>query len=226
MSYELLYSLYWGGRLSTREIAKRLKKSQRTIMYHMEKLGIPRRSRSEACTLRSSKPEWKRKASKTWIKRGERFSQQTEFQRGIGCPDMFEAKRKRRASQVTRERNLENWKNPEYRRKMLRMLMTVNPPSKAELELKAFIEKHGLPFSYVGDGKVIIAGKCPDFINNNGGKQVIEFFGFWKHTKEEAEERKKLFRQYGFDTLILWYEDLKNETRLLSKINNLIGGIE
>lgn len=226
MSYELLHSLYWKDGLSTHEIAKRLKKNQRTIMYHMEKLKIPRRTRSEACRLRSSKSKWRQKTSKTWIKKGQRFSPETEFKKGVGCPEEFEGKRLKKVSHVTRERNLENWKNPDYRRKTLRMLMSVNPPSKAEMTLKAFLEKHDFPFSYVGDGKVFIAGKCPDFINNNGGKQIIEFFGFWKHTKEEAEERKRLFKQYGFDTLFLWYEDLKNEPRLLNKINNFIGGIE
>lgn len=76
-------------------------------------------------------------------------------------------------------------------------------PTRLELRIMAVIEEHNLPFRYVGDGQVWIAGKCPDFINTNGKKQVIEVLGDYWHTEEDAAERVSHFAQFGFDTIII-----------------------
>ena len=67
--------------------------------------------------------------------------------------------------------------------------------------------------------------KNPDFINKNKDK-IIEAFGSYWHTKkarvyEETEAgRIEYFKKYGFDTLIIWENELKNLDKVLEKIKN------
>jgi len=99
-----------------------------------------------------------------------------------------------------------------------------NPESQlSSLLNSAFPDK----WKYVGDWEVIIGGKCPDFININGKKQIIELFGNFWHSKEktgrtEEEEvklRKEIFTKYGYDTLIIWQNELKNQDNILAKVS-------
>jgi len=46
----------------------------------------------------------------------------------------------------------------------------------------------------------------------------IELFGNYWHKAEEAEERKKIFAEYGFETLIIWENELKNEEAIIEKV--------
>jgi len=103
-------------------------------------------------------------------------------------------------------------KDPEFMKHCLKALL--KRPTKPEKRLINVIQKYGLPYDYVGDGKVIIEGKCPDFINNNGAKRIIEVFGDVYHNPDKSfieisyqrteQGRKELFAKYGFETLILW----------------------
>ena len=99
-------------------------------------------------------------------------------------------------------------------------------PNKLEEQAILLIAKHGFPYSYCGSGKVIIGGKCPDFIHANGKKKIIEIFGvYWHgekrtgHSKEtEERERVEHFRKYGFDTLVIWERELRNLQSVAHKI--------
>lgn len=91
-------------------------------------------------------------------------------------------------------------------------------PTKPEGILIRLIEEHHLPFKYVGDGQVVLGGKCPDFININGKKQVIEMFGTYWHPIFDVARKKEHYCQYGFDTLVIWEDELKNEETTLKKI--------
>lgn len=115
--------------------------------------------------------------------------------------------------------------SPEYLQKLIRNTKVDHHPTKPERDLIELIRKHSLPFKFVGDGKVIIHGKCPDFINNNGGKQVIEVFGDYWHKPEEEQERMAAFAEYGFETLIIWEHELENPSEVLAKVETFIGGI-
>jgi len=87
-------------------------------------------------------------------------------------------------------------------------------PNKKESILLRILQDLKLPFKYSGDGDCIIGGKIPDFINVDGKKQLIEFFGKYWHEKDRidnGQSRIKHFKQYGYDTLIIWEEELKNE---------------
>lgn len=102
-------------------------------------------------------------------------------------------------------------------------------PNKTELLLNDILQNiRSNEFKYVGDGQVWIAGKCPDWININGKKQVIEYFSNYWHGKEitgrekENEEvfRREHFKKYGFDCLVIWEGELKDIDLLLEKIKN------
>jgi len=86
-------------------------------------------------------------------------------------------------------------------------------------------------YKYVGNFKVIIESKSPDFININGQKKIIELFGDYWHgenrrkefgdltsNEEHEQKRKDLFAKYGYKTLIIWQHELKNIKKLEDKL--------
>jgi len=105
-------------------------------------------------------------------------------------------------------------------KKMFKSLAT--KPNKPEKLLIHLLQENSMPFQYVGNGQVIIDGKCPDFINNNGGKQLLELFGERWHKQEEEQERIDAFAEYGFQTLIIWEHELENPSNVLSKIQSFM----
>lgn len=122
-------------------------------------------------------------------------------------------------------------KRDEFERKKYRAL--VLKPTKIETRLIQIIKEHHLPFRYCGDGSVVILGKNPDFISTDGKKKIIEVFGEVFHDPYEAWfdvdwertelGRKIIFSQVGYDTLIIWGEELENEPEIVDKITNFIG---
>jgi hypothetical protein len=98
-------------------------------------------------------------------------------------------------------------------------------PTSFEQKIIDLIEERNYPFKYVGDGKLIICYKNPDFVNSNGEKLLIEtYFSKW-HIKNYEENRSKLFGRYGFRVLFLNEQDLerKNWKEICSKkIDNFL----
>ncbi len=121
------------------------------------------------------------------------------------------------------------WQDPAYVEKHLRILFASMHlrPTKPERRLRNRLS-HLFPgeYKYVGDGNTFIGRKCPDFININGQKEVIEMFGDYWHSKkvtgrtkrQEENQRIKCFAKYGFKTLIVWESELKNISKLKSKL--------
>lgn len=93
-------------------------------------------------------------------------------------------------------------------------------PNHPEQKLIDLIEKYKLPWKYVGDGQVMLGGKFPDFINTNGRKAVLEVFGDHWHDIFDIARKTYHYQQYGFDCLIIWEDELKDESRLLDKLTN------
>lgn len=112
-------------------------------------------------------------------------------------------------------------KNPRYIKKRLNSL--IKKPNNKEQILIDVINKNKLPYKYVGDGKIIIGTKNPDFLHYTDNK-IIELFGDYWHTSkarcyEETERgRIKFFKKHGFDTLIIWEKELNNLHLVLKKI--------
>lgn len=93
-------------------------------------------------------------------------------------------------------------------------------PNTQELYLDAFLQLNfPKQWKYVGDGKIWIEGKNPDFININGKKIVIEYNGFkLTHTPEKDKDKTEHYAHFGFDTINLYEKDLKNEAELINTI--------
>jgi len=131
-------------------------------------------------------------------------------------------------------------KTPEYRRKMhlkwedpdfVNKIMEIRnaKPNKAELTLSNILEEIcPNQFRYNGDFSLGISlnGYIPDFVNVNGKKQVIEFFGSYWHQRPNRGETERINRylEIGWNCLVIWDTELKDTEALKNKIRAFIGG--
>ena len=115
----------------------------------------------------------------------------------------------------------ERWKNPLFKENTVRAILKScsTSPNKTEIFLINFLDKI-LPqkYRFVGDGEFILGGKCPDFLNIDGKKKLIELFGNYWHKGEDPQNRINYFKKLGFDTLVIWEKELLNLTKLKTKI--------
>lgn len=102
-----------------------------------------------------------------------------------------------------------HWLDPEYQKKWEKGCRL--SPNKLELLVKDVLDRlFPNQYQFVGDGNVWIGGKCPDFINTNGQKKLIEVLGDFWHGPEDVRKRADHFSKYGFKTLVLWEHDIVN----------------
>ncbi len=115
----------------------------------------------------------------------------------------------------------QKWQDPVYAKKVFEGLHY--RPNKLELEFEKLLNKL-LPkeYEYVGDGQFILGGKCPDFMNVNGKKKLIELYGDWWHEGQDPQVRIDHFKQFGFDTLVIWESELKDLDAVKRKIVEFI----
>jgi G:T-mismatch repair DNA endonuclease (very short patch repair protein) len=105
-------------------------------------------------------------------------------------------------------------------------------PTDLEKRIMKLLTDNNLPFDYVGDGKVILGGLVPDFINTNGRKEIIEAFGCYWHGCQlchpgsnpdrlgRADIRGAIYQQFGFHTLVIWEHEMKEPDKVLAKVND------
>ena len=118
---------------------------------------------------------------------------------------------------------LHNWENPVYVAKVLGR----TSPNKKELILQSILDRHyPNEWKYTGNGRFIIGRMCPDFININGKKQVIELYGIYWHRNDNPEDRVRDFRKYGYDCLVVWENELEDTIGILRKLQLFIEGKE
>ena len=92
-------------------------------------------------------------------------------------------------------------------------------PNKAEGRLLCILEC-AFPgeWRFVGNGDLIIDGKCPDFVNTNGKKALIELYGDFWHKGDDPAKRQKYFATFGYQTLVIWEHELKSEKKVIDKV--------
>ena len=120
------------------------------------------------------------------------------------------------------------WQNPEYAKK--KMLSFSIRPNEPEKKLIKIIDSNNFPLKYTGDGTTIIHGLCPDFIEKNGKKKIVELFGDYWHDSNRRKlksyqtprGRRAFFFKYGFDLLIVWEHELINPELVQEKISNFL----
>jgi very-short-patch-repair endonuclease len=104
-------------------------------------------------------------------------------------------------------------------------------PTKLEQKFDAFFKQNNFPFNYVGDGKLWIDGKNPDFVCNpkklvievgNKTEKSIKRKGrIYCDWKGYEEQRKAHFKKSYFDCLCLWEDELKNPQLMVQKIKQI-----
>jgi len=110
------------------------------------------------------------------------------------------------------------WQDPEFVKKQMKARNVSQ--NKKEKYLEGILNKlYPKEYKFVGDGEVIIGGKCPDFININGQKKIIELFGDYWHRNDNSQDRINLFKPYGYETLVIWEKELKDMDMLKFRIH-------
>lgn len=236
VSKQALETLYWDQGYSAPKIGELYGFTTCTVTYWMKKFGIPLRNPSQAHKGKPSprkgvslSVQTRQKISKAlkgsdklqyW--RGKKFSAEhrkklSESHKGQ-IPWMKGKNHTEEAKEKIRLKQLELLKNPEY----LKKILSCAKPNKAEIKLSKLIQGYG--FKYVGDGKLVLGGKCPDFVNRERNK-IIELFGEYWHQPEEEDERIAHFKNFGYDALIVWNRELRNEQNLVHRIESFVKGI-
>lgn len=77
------------------------------------------------------------------------------------------------------------------------------------------------------NGDVVLGGFIPDFVNVNGRKLLVEMFGTYWHgpevkngrtPKQEEAFRKKHFKKFGFNTVIIWENELDDVDKVVARV--------
>lgn len=115
------------------------------------------------------------------------------------------------------EKSKKMWNDTEKRNQIVQATLKASylSPNKCEQSLQQILnELYPNEWKFVGDGEVVIGGFCPDFINCNGKKLIVEFDGKYWHSSEETQEKdqRKLakYKELGFDTLVIKENEFKN----------------
>jgi len=136
--------------------------------------------------------------------------------RKLGKVVSLETKEKMRATLKRK------WESPIYAEKMIKAWKFT--PNKQEIKLLKMLETmYPGEWKFVGDGQVIIAGRCPDFINVNGQKKIIELFGDYWHKGENPQNRADLFKPFGYETLVIWENEMKYTNSVKDRIERFCG---
>lgn len=246
---QLIINLYSDRQMTQKEIAVLLNHDQGNLSREMKKLGIPTRSYSEA-----QKQYWASGADTT----KQRANLVHGYNKGLAMPDeqkkkislSNQGKHRQAPSEETKHKmSLSHKANPNrywlgkkrpdmsaiakannYGIKVMRLAHL--KPNKVEARLNAILQAY-FPgeWSFTGDGSVIFGGLCPDFINVNGQKTIIEVFGSYWHNpskrklrfNQTVEGRIEAFKAFGFKTLVLWDYEIKRlpEAELVNRIKML-----
>ena len=132
----------------------------------------------------------------------------SETHKGMAYSDKTKKKISKSLKKLWRE-------DPEHARKCL----VINSPNKQEIKLMGILDSmYPGEWKFVGDGQVMIAGKCPDFINVNGHKKIIELYGEYWHQGDDPRDREAIFAPLGYKTLVIWQKELKHIKTVKNKI--------
>lgn len=238
---EQIRHLYIDERLSLSQTAKVLGVSSKTVSHRLKEYGIPTRSISEGLLgnkLGLGHKGWNRGLTKKDHPSIQSMADKLTGRPGtrLGCKASAETRQKLSESKrnsgiksdttAANKRTRELWADPEWKEMMLKKLRAAfqKKPNKSEQKLIDIFTRNGMSYEYVGDGKVILNGLIPDFLNVDGKKKIVELFGRHWHDREDAKwhqtelGRIMAYNSVGFDCLVIWENELKEETKVLQKL--------
>lgn len=217
LTKEFLYQEYIKNNKSSLQIAKEIGCSDATIRNKMIKHNIPRRTLSEA---RKGK-YLKEKGSN--YKDGCTLIQ--HYCKEEGCNNEISYKTwKDRLGHCQSCAMKKVWQNPEFREKTIKAIFaghSISPNNPETLLIKLLNNILPKVYTFVGDGKLIVGGFCPDFVNKDNNK-IIEFYGDYWHNKPDWSKRDKrriiAYKKAGYKTLIVWEKELENIDKVKENI--------
>lgn len=90
-------------------------------------------------------------------------------------------------------------------------------------------EKYNIPLIFVGTGKYIIDGFCPDFINEDK-KIIVEIFGDYWHCQPDIRARDRwrfiTYKRHGWRSVMLWASELDDEDRVIHKLSSVLDNLK
>lgn len=110
------------------------------------------------------------------------------------------------------------WNDPSYTKRMCHRRI----PSKPEIVFCELCMKSDLPFQFVGDGKLWIGGKNPDFVGTIDDRKLIEIWGDFYHRGQNPDERIQFFIDRGYSCLVIWASELKDSDTLVTKVRKFL----
>lgn len=121
-------------------------------------------------------------------------------------------------------RSMNNFKDPVYLEKLRKGLE--RKPNRSEIKIQNILNTL-FPnlYIYCGDFSFWIENRNPDFINKTNHK-IIEFFGDFWHSENfygipeniQEQQRVELYKKHGYETLIIWEREFKNNEKLKLKL--------
>jgi len=206
------------------EWRKKMREAHKRKLYgfqkgHKIRLGIKHTEESKKKMSESQK----RNPTRYWL--GKKHPHTEEVKRKIsealkGNKNSLGKHYSKAARKNMSDARKKQWQNDKYRKRILGH----RAMSGLEKRVLKIINKHKLPYRFVGNGDFSLEGKCPDFINTNGEKKAIEVF--WNRHKEQfrnggvngwKKDRLKIFEKYGWQVIFIEGTKL-NEQKVLSAL--------
>jgi len=110
-----------------------------------------------------------------------------------------------------------------FTKEQLKKILHRRIPTSLEEKFQSIVDKHNLPYKYVGNGSFIIGRYNPDFINTNSEKIAVEVYArYYKKRNHDSIEdwkiqRSEVFKQYGWQ--IMYFNEIEvNEENILNKL--------
>ncbi len=192
-----LKELYWNQGLCLKEVGEKYGVSEQIVWKRLAEYEIPRRSNGET-----------HKGQEPWNK-GLHMWEDHPHPRGMLGKELRDSA-KEKISEALKGKP----KSSEHVRNVLRA--NAVKPNKAELHLLSILQRANPAWRYVGDGALIIEGKCPDFWDGDG--HLVELYGEYWHRGDDPQERIDFFGECGYHCLVIWERETKEESRILEKV--------
>jgi very-short-patch-repair endonuclease len=116
--------------------------------------------------------------------------------------------------QNSRKLFAEKFRDPKFREKTLRSYLSKRGMSAMEFWLDQLFQRRWPYLKYVGDGKIIIDGHCPDWINEQK-RIIVELFNEWHHDPLDEEKKITFYNQRGYKCIIVWVHEMEHNPQKL-----------
>jgi very-short-patch-repair endonuclease len=106
----------------------------------------------------------------------------------------------------------------QWRNRLMKLMQSLHAkPNKIEKTIGNILDTlFPGEYKYVGGGDLIIDRKCPDFVNVNGQKKLIEVYGDYWHRNDNPQDRIDTFAAFGYSTLVLWEHEIYDNIELVA----------